>query len=1823
MSCDGDGSCEATLDGPGYRLDGYDAPATSADAGASRLLLQTTFGPRRSEIAGLGRRRLTASSAVDAAGHLRAQMDLPATLHRAYYRARGGGRLHVATDSAGVYGPCDVGSRWRRAAFDVDDVGKTVVLSADGLSIDGFVRTTDTAAFAAAVKNKAPPYVVCAIWAKQVRLASGDCSSTKYGVEPIPLAAFDEGRAASFHGGVFEAIAGVHDAFALAEGPGPGANCTVDGAAARLETGEWVLFDMRLRTYENTPEAPVFDAPGLGACPKAPETFLNDASCVRAPGGCSPPAYAATPVALDPTTLRAFYDVERRYVYAIDGLPLNDDPGDASIIYSDPCADAKSRWKRVTCVGDEPSSATAATLAAAVAAAVGDGDVVRDVEVAASATCISADAIGATVAAADGWCWEHVHPHLLDVYDFSMWTVVHPGNDDAATGQRPNPITRFAEKGETALQFPGWHPVSRWETKVADTSAEMRRVGVLGRAVAFDELPESLQTPALAAHFGAQAPAGAAADMSCGSPGEVAAEARLGYRYIYRYEDKEFDDDVDVRYRAVNARSMVWINVALKSPDQLRQRVAWALFQIFNIGEEGIGTNREAEGYLTYYDIMVRNAFGSLRDILKEVSFSPMMGVYLTYRSNKKYDGVTYPDENYAREIMQLFSIGLYALDDSGAVVRGDDGAAVETYTNDDIQTFARAWTGFDRQPARGNLEHVGNGRNDVDPMRFAKLWKRDPLPKMKLKGTGWIGDGYPVCDELDPLGFLDKGAVFEYLGPTPAALEGNYPGFRREDTDRFVLPSDSKLAEALCGGRDAAGACAFPRRVVLPETLTCAGLECKVNFPVELRVDDGDRKAWYEHVLPPCVRMAFFASPKAVEAQHGWAKPLVMCADAASKSTVGTTCCRQESSEPKSSCEYPTATYDFAEATARCLAQAGDTPRWICTLEELSGTTNECKYGSMHSWASDACALKVQVYDDSFVGLVHDPVSGYPHLEMDSGRVFSVPWAGGAFPAVAAGCGAGCVARGSTCLCETTLDSAAVFASLPSALDADASLHIGAPVDPILDDSYALLEEGGGVKAYSTTASWDAAVIVVFTDAFGRVVKRLNRVDTVRVGTGGAFSFRNAPHFVPLAEFATPRLLEREIDAVLDHLFYHSNTAPFICHRLIQRLTTSNPSPRYVAAVVAAFRSGSHEGFGSGAYGDLEATVAAIFLDREARSATLDAAPTAGMLREPLLKVLHVMRSLEFEALDGREVELDHLFGKIGMNVFDTPTVFGFYLADYAPMGPIASAGQYSPEAALGTAPNVVGLLNGLHSLVDGGLTPCKGGFGGSVHIDSSKRKCSLPPDQRPTEPDGDLTWAPEGDAVDELDLLLTGGRLGATSRAAVSQALGGGLKRALKVLLAAPEFHATGLPLDTPVMREVPEEKASLKRPYKAVVVLMLQGGANSFNFIAPQGSSCTGLADEYATARGDNALPDFPNLPTIAATGQPCAEFGVHPKFEKLRELYGSGDAVFVANVGALVTPVTKADVVNKAKPLPPSLFAHNIQQRCAMNLHAQDKNAEGLFGRARRAMERGETGFKVATYSLAGRTKLLEGDSQPQVVDKDAGVAVLDQLEDLRSAIDDVSRPVARNVFADEHAATLLGALASTEKLGALLDGATTSETFAGKIGKQFQQAAKIVALRQDLDVERDVFFLQLGGFDDHNDHHEKLAEKLGDIDAALDAFRKEIGDVWADVTVAAISDFGRTLTSNGLGTDHAWGGNMFIAGGALQGGRVLGHYPPELAEGADLRLPRGRIIPTTSWEQMWAPILRWFGVQDADLDAVLPNLANFAPSNLDGLYGTPT
>ena len=208
-----------------------------------------------------------------------------------------------------------------------------------------------------------------------------------------------------------------------------------------------------------------------------------------------------------------------------------------------------------------------------------------------------------------------------------------------------------------------------------------------------------------------------------------------------------------------------------------------------------------------------------------------------------------------------------------------------------------------------------------------------------------------------------------------------------------------------------------------------------------------------------------------------------------------------------------------------------------------------------------------------------------------------------------------------------------------------------------------------------------------------------------------GHFKFTsntNLPYIVSDAQYET--------EATLDHYFYHDNTPPFIALRLIQRLVTSNPSPLYVETVANAFKSGTYSKgaklFGEGKYGDLASTFAAIYLDDAARNVLLDADISNGSLREPILKVLALMRSMDFTSNSPVTVMTDML-DDIGQMAHEFQTVFSFFLPEFQPYGRVGSAELVSPEATLLSMPKIIGLMNGLTSLVRFGLSNCDGGWG------------------------------------------------------------------------------------------------------------------------------------------------------------------------------------------------------------------------------------------------------------------------------------------------------------------------------------------------------------------------------------------------------------------------------------------------------------------------------------------------------------------------------
>jgi len=205
------------------------------------------------------------------------------------------------------------------------------------------------------------------------------------------------------------------------------------------------------------------------------------------------------------------------------------------------------------------------------------------------------------------------------------------------------------------------------------------------------------------------------------------------------------------------------------------------------------------------------------------------------------------------------------------------------------------------------------------------------------------------------------------------------------------------------------------------------------------------------------------------------------------------------------------------------------------------------------------------------------------------------------------------------------------------------------------------------------------------------------------------------------------------------------------------------------------------------------------------------------------------------------------------------------------------------------------------------------------------------------------------------------------------------------------------------------------------------------------------------------------------------------------------------------------------------------------------------------------------------------------------------------------------PTSSSLLGETFAGLLSSALVRSELVGDALAAVRLSSTFADEsISEQLMQVAKVINASVALQTERAAFITRIGSFDTHSDNGPVLEDKLGMINAALRSFVAELKAQgrWEQTVVLTVSEFGRTITSNGLGTDHGWGGNHFLMGGAVRGGTIHGRYPDDLTSEGPLNVGRGRIIPTTPFEGVWKGVAEWWGVERERLPEVLPNLRHW-------------
>lgn len=407
-----------------------------------------------------------------------------------------------------------------------------------------------------------------------------------------------------------------------------------------------------------------------------------------------------------------------------------------------------------------------------------------------------------------------------------------------------------------------------------------------------------------------------------------------------------------------------------------------------------------------------------------------------------------------------------------------------------------------------------------------------------------------------------------------------------------------------------------------------------------------------------------------------------------------------------------------------------------------------------------------------------------------------------------------------------------------------------------------------------------------------------------------------------------------------------------------------------------------------------------------------------------------------------------------------------------------------------------------------------------------------------------------------------------------------------------------------------------------YKALVCVFLYGGNDNHNTVIPyDAASYTG----YQQARGGIALARNTLLPLTPISNQGGRQFALPPELLPLGALFDAGRAAIVANVGPLLRPTTQAQYQARSVPLPPKLFSHNDQQS-VWQASVPEGAQYGWGGRIGDVLASANAKSTFTSISIAGNAVWASGQSTQQYQVGPGGAIAVNALANA-SLFGSASAPqLLRRLVADQrthvlqndHTRLIQRALTANQDLRDAMAGVPELQTVfpESSLASQLKMAARLIAVRDKIGAKRQVFFVSLGGFDHHaflSNGHPPL---LGQLAAALGAFDAALGELNVRTQVATFtaSDFGRSLVSNGDGSDHGWGAHHFVVGGAVKGRDIYGQFPT-VAVGTNEDAGQGRFIPTTSVDQYAASFARWMGLSDAQLTDVLPNLQYFSPSVL--------
>ncbi len=443
-----------------------------------------------------------------------------------------------------------------------------------------------------------------------------------------------------------------------------------------------------------------------------------------------------------------------------------------------------------------------------------------------------------------------------------------------------------------------------------------------------------------------------------------------------------------------------------------------------------------------------------------------------------------------------------------------------------------------------------------------------------------------------------------------------------------------------------------------------------------------------------------------------------------------------------------------------------------------------------------------------------------------------------------------------------------------------------------------------------------------------------------------------------------------------------------------------------------------------------------------------------------------------------------------------------------------------------------------------------------------------------------------------------------------------------------------------------------------YKAIVCLFFYGGNDSSHMVLR--TDATSFA-EYTRLRSvapESIALKAPGTPTAAIGAQASPErlggvraiqpkfsvglagsadnspftYALHPSMGEAQSLFAAGRLAILANAGPLVQPLTRAEYVANVLPRPKALGSHNDQQSTWQALGPEGVKI-GWGGHLGDLVASSNTNTVFTSISVSGNAVFSAGETVFQYQVGGGGATQIGGLSgDLfgsktaSATLKGIVTSTNAHLFANEYGAIVKRSVDAQAMFQTAFAGSTVTAPTQYQppslnsgnlrdngLAQQLQTVARVIAARNGLGAKRQVFFVSMGGFDTHDGQNMNQADLLARISHAMAYFDTALaglagGDMRNNVTLFTASDFGRTLTSNGDGTDHGWGGHHFAMGGAVNGGEIFGRFP-QFGQGL-MDSANNAYLPVTSVDTIGSTLGKWFGATDGQLDTVFPNLKNF-------------